>query len=75
MLAKRVPDTLSPSGKNRLKFELNYRRPPTPEELKRFRDDFVEPPTLIIIYGYIELTFRNNRVVRVDALRNEDSIM
>jgi len=60
------------SGEDLLEYELDYNRSPTPEELKQSRDAFVEPPALINIYGYIKLSFRNKRVVRVDALRNKD---
>ena len=64
--------TPAKNGEDRLRYELDYNRPPTPEELKRFKDAFAEPPALMNVYGNIDLRFRNGKVVRVDALRGED---
>ncbi len=75
MTHKEVVTVLGPPTKGQgghLTYESSYDRPPTPDEVKQFRDASRNPPASINVYERIHLRLRGGKVVRVGVARGRD---
>lgn len=53
-------------------YELDYDRPPTPQELKQLWDASAAAPASVNVYGEIDFRFRGGEVVRVNVRRAKE---
>lgn len=63
------PSKETPNG---FTYEVSYDRPPTSEEIKRFKDAYRPLPASIYVNGKIDLRFQHGKVVWLEIARGYD---